>query len=354
MLKLEIYIARTVLGSIALVILMLTGLQVFMLFASQLGSLGTGGYGILAAAKYVLLETPYEVYLFFPMASLLGCLIGLGQMAGHQELVVMRAAGFSIGQITLAVIKIACVLIFLATVSGECLIPKMVHLANQSKQQALSGDHALHTKAGVWLRVQQDMILIGTVESEYKIHDVIQFHFNKNHDLSVTRRIENIVYQTAARRWQASGVHETRLYPDHTSAQQYAEMIWPVALNPAVLGAYKSELDEITLYTLHKHLHSGSETIAPHDLLVYSQRLMQPITTLVMMLLAIPFIFGPLRGSTMGSKLMAGATVGFGFYIINRFLGGASQVYQWPPVLAAVLPTGLFALLGLYMMRRAR
>ena len=61
-----------------------------------------------------------------------------------------------------------------------------------------------------------------------------------------------------------------------------------------------------------------------------------------------------LRSSTMGSKLLAGATVGFGFHIINRFLGSVSQVYQFPPVIAAIGPTCLFALLGLYLMRRVK
>jgi lipopolysaccharide export system permease protein len=52
----------------------------------------------------------------------------------------------------------------------------------------------------------------------------------------------------------------------------------------------------------------------------------------------------------MGSKLLTGATVGFGFHMINRFLGSMSQVYQLPPELAAIGPTCLFALLGLYFM----
>ena len=275
-------------------------------------------------------------------------------MASNQELVVMRASGFSIGQITLAVFKVASMLIIVVTVLGEGFIPRMVQIANQQKQQAISGDHTLHTAAGIWLRVQQDMIFIGNVESEYKLDNVIQFHFNLDHELQITRQIDHLIYQKTPQRWLASGVHTTRLYSDHTQAQQISEMMWPVALNPAILGAHQSELDEMNLYALHRHVQSSVEKIAPHELLVYAQRLMQPLTTLVMMLLAIPFIFGPLRSSTMGSKLLVGATIGFGFYIINRFLGSASQVYQWPPVLAAVLPTGLFALLGSYMMRRAR
>src|SRR6478735_8570381 len=94
---LERYIAKTVLASIGLVTLMLVGLQIFILFVNQLDDLGKVDYGLAQASVFVLLQMPYQVYLFFPMASLLGCLVGLGVLANHSELIVMRAVGLSIG-----------------------------------------------------------------------------------------------------------------------------------------------------------------------------------------------------------------------------------------------------------------
>jgi lipopolysaccharide export system permease protein len=73
-----------------------------------------------------------------------------------------------------------------------------------------------------------------------------------------------------------------------------------------------------------------------------------------MMVLAIPFVFGPLRSSTMGAKLLLGASVGFGFHLANRFFGPLADVLHWPPELAAILPTSVFALIGLYWMGRVR
>jgi lipopolysaccharide export system permease protein len=56
----------------------------------------------------------------------------------------------------------------------------------------------------------------------------------------------------------------------------------------------------------------------------------------------------------MGSKLLAGATVGFGFHMINHFFGPVSQVMQWPPAIGAIAPTCVFALFGFYLMRRVK
>lgn len=351
---LERYIAKTVLASIAMVTLMLAGLQVFILFVNQLDSLGKGDFGIVQAALFVFLQMPYEVYMFFPMACLLGCLIGLGIMASHHELVVMRAAGMSIGQVTLAVFKVAVLVIVLVTIVSETLMPKMVRLANDSRMQALSGGQALRTAKGVWMRHQNDFIHIGTILPHNRLQQVYQFHFDETHRLRVARKIENVDYVEGV--WMAHDVAETNIQDEGTLTRHMPEMQWDVPLNASILSVSGVEPDEMTLQGLYHYIHAQKKNhqAASNYVLVFWQRVIQPFTTVVMMLLAIPFIFGPLRSSTMGSKLLAGVTVGFGFHIINRFLGSVSQVYQLSPEMAAILPSCLFALLGIYLMRRVR
>lgn len=351
---LERYIARTVLGSIALVTLMLAGLQVFILFVNQLDNLGKGDYDIVQAALFVLLQMPYEVYLFFPMASLLGCLIGLGVMANNHELVVMRAAGMSIVQITFAVLKASLIVIVLVTIASETLMPKMVHLGNDLRAQALSGGQTLRTAKGVWMRDHNDFLNIGTILPNNVLEKVYQFHFDDAHRLQFSRKIAKIEYVNG--QWDAHDSVETRIKGNITKTRHVMLMIWDVPLKPSILSVSRNEPDEMTLQELHQYLHSqkSSHQTAHNYQLVYWQRVIQPLTTVVMMMLAIPFIFGPLRSSTMGSKLLTGATVGFGFHIINRFLGSMSQVYQFSPQFAAIGPTLLFALIGFYLMRRVK
>lgn len=351
---LERYLGKTVLASIALVTLMLAGLQLFILFVNQINELGNADYGLLQASLYVFLQLPYQVYLFFPMASLIGCLIGLGVLANHHELVVMRAAGMSIAQVTRAVFKVAIILVFLVTVLGETLMPRLIHYANDQKRQALNGGQTLRTAHGIWLRHANDFIFIGTILPDSTLHQVYQYHFNEKHILEFARRINTIHYVKG--QWQAEQVAQTTIYPDHTTTKAIAAMPWDVTIKPEQLMMSSHEPDEMSLLELHQYLRAQkmSHQIPTNYQLAFWQRLVQPLTTLVMMLLAIPFIFGPLRSSTMGSKLLLGITIGFGFYIINRFVGPISQVFQWPPELAAITPTLLFAGLGAYLMHRVR
>jgi lipopolysaccharide export system permease protein len=351
---LDKYIAKTVLASIALVTLVLSGLQIFILFVNQLDDLGKANFGFIQAASFVLLQLPYQVYLFFPMASLLGCLIGLGVMANHRELVVMRAAGMSIAQVTIAVLKAAAIVILIVTVLSETLIPQLSKIGNDQKTQAISSGQTYRGSHSVWVRFHNDFISIGSVLPNNTLENIYQFHFTPNHQLLFARYMQKVVYN--ANGWVASDVSETQLQGDKTVANYQKSMLWEVMLNPDVLNMNGKESEEMTIIELKKFLKEQKKN---HQLyfsyqLSYWQRIVQPFTTVVMMILAIPFIFGPLRSSSMGSKLLAGALVGFSFHIINRFFGPISQVFQWPAEIAAIVPTVLFAVIGIILMRKAR
>lgn len=348
------YIAKNVLSAIALVTLMLAGLQIFILFVNQLDDLGKAHYGIVQAASFVLLQMPYQVYLFFPMASLLGSLIGLGIMANNRELVVMRAAGMSIWQVTLAVLQAAVIVIILVTLAGETLIPKLATQARDNKLQAMSEGQALRTGKGMWLRSQDDFIAISQVLPNNVLKGVYQFHFDASNQMRYARKIDTLTFSRGI--WTAFDVSQSTINNDHTTAQHYNQMIWDVPLKPNILDIGSNEPDQMTIRELRRYLHLQEKTNQSvlNYKLTYWQRILQPLTTVVMMVIAIPFIFGPLRSSTMGSKLLAGATVGFGYHIINHIFGPVSQVFQIPVEVAAFGPTILFALLGLYLMRRVR
>lgn len=350
----ERYIIKAVLSAIGFVTLMLAGLEIFMLFVNQLDDLGRGDYGIMQAAGFVLLQLPYQIYLFFPMASLLGCLLGLGVLANHRELIVMRAAGVSIVQITLAVFKAAIVLILVVTVLGETFIPRLSEFANNYRTEAVSGGQALRTSQGVWLRYKDDFISVERVLAGKVLENVYQFRFDKEHRMRLARKIQEVSFSNGI--WEAHNVEQTELNETKISAAHIDKMPWDVWIEPSLLSISMNEPDEMSLYELGRFLRNQKRNhqaaLTYH--LAYWQRIIQPLTTIVMMLLAIPFIFGPLRSSTMGAKFLAGATMGFGFYIVNRFLGPASQVLQWHPLIAALGPTLLFAILGVYLMRKVR
>ncbi len=350
---LDRYIAKTVLGTIALVTLMLVGLQLFILFVNELDDLGRGQYHIRQALSVMFLEVPGEVYLFFPVACLLGALMGLGSLASHRELIVMQAAGVSIKRITWAVLKASLLAVVFVALLGEVFSPRFLALANKKRWEAINSGQAMQTLHGVWFKTNQDFIVIGDALSNKDLQHLEQFHFDDKYHLQFARSIERLVQKEGV--WRAYGIEETWFQKHQTKVRVMDSMPWDIPLDMVTLKVSGKQPDELDFLALRDYVKSKhGRGIFFHYKLAYWQRLVQPFTTVVMMMLAIPFVFGPLRSSTMGAKLLAGAGVGFGFHLANRFFGPLADVLHWPPELAAILPTAVFAFIGLYWMGRMR
>ncbi len=98
--------------SVLVLLLVLTG---FFELLAELDDVERG-YTTSKAFTYVALILPRYAYELFPVATLLGSLIGLGSLASHSELTAMRAAGISISRILLAVLKAGLILLILVVI----------------------------------------------------------------------------------------------------------------------------------------------------------------------------------------------------------------------------------------------
>ncbi|MGB5440376.1 MAG: LptF/LptG family permease, partial [Gammaproteobacteria bacterium] len=81
-------------------------------------------------------------------------------------------------------------------------------------------------------------------------------------------------------------------------------------------------------------------------------RLMTPLTSLVMLLVSVPFVFGGLRSVPMGQRIFIGILVGFGFYVVNEISRQVGQVYALNPLLATIAPSLLFMLISIHAIRK--
>jgi lipopolysaccharide export system permease protein len=347
------YIAKSVIAATALVLLVMVGLIFIIDFLEELKDVGSGDYGFAQAFVHVLLEAPRHLYQFFPMLVLIGGVVGLGILSAHQELVVMRTAGFSVKRIALAVIAAALGLTLVATSVGELLVPKAHHLATTRKQSEQSGGQAVATLSGIWIHEGNDFLQIKRVEGLQHLVGVTRYQFDTQHHLLATYYVASLAREHG--KWHARDVLKTTFTNNKTQSQHVAEMEWDMPLNPNLLNVGLIEPPEMSLPTLHNYSrHLVQNGLQAGDFQwEFWKRIFQPLTTVVMILLAIPFVLNSSRSVTMGWRVFFGIVVGFVFYILNAFLGQFSIVFQFSPLFAAVIPTILFAVLGYVFTRKA-
>jgi lipopolysaccharide export system permease protein len=348
------YIVKTVISATALVIIVMMALTFLIDFLDEMKDVGTADYGFWQAFVHVLLEFPRSLYQFFPMMLLMGGVMGLGVLSSNQELVVMRTAGFSVRRIAFAVVTAAVVLIVIGTSVGEWYVPKAHHLAQVRKQSEQSGGQAVSTQSGVWIHEGNNFLQIGRVIGLNHLEKVTRYQFDAAHHLLAAYYIRSL--DLSHGQWILHDVVKTTFANNQTNSEHAKDSTWDMVLSPSLLNVGLIEPGEMSLsalrdYSEHLQLNGLQASEFQWE---FWKRIFQPLTTLVMILLAIPFVLGSSRSVTMGWRVLFGIVFGFTFYILNAFLGQFSVVFQLSPLLAAILPTILFAVLGLILALKLR
>jgi lipopolysaccharide export system permease protein len=347
------YIAKSVIIATFLVLLVVTALSFLISLLEELRDIGVGDYHFFEALMHAVLLMPHNVYQFFPMLMMLGGILGLGALASHQELIVMQASGVSVYRIAWAVLQGALALVMIATFLGEYVAPHASFLASQRKDSAQNRGQAVATTAGVWIHEGNNFIHIDRVTGQHHLEGVTRYEFDLSHQLLNAYYVESMDFEN--QHWQLHHMVTTAFLPNRTKSQSFAEATWTLKLNPNLLNVGVIEAPELSLPQLRHYFGHFAQDSAEANRFRFEfwKRIFQPLTTLVMILLAIPFVFVAPRSVTMGWRILLGVMIGFAFYIVNSFLGQLSVVYQLSPFFAALLPIVLFASVGGVLMTRA-
>lgn len=375
------YIGQHIVASIVIVLFVLIGMDLFIQFLNEMDDIGQGNYGLAEAIFVAILGMPQSVYQFFPMAGLVGSLLGLSSLANHSELISMRAAGMSLIQITGAVLKAAGIILIIITLLGEWIAPHSLSYADNWKTYYVSKGQALNTPIGSWMREGNTFMMVQRVESNEHLSGFYWFSFDNHQQMIDAGQAQSAEFNHG--QWELINVKRSEIKPFSTVLEQHfanclngkanqasckldlntqivkgsrtALLPWPLELNPKLLRLSLINPLEMSLADLYRYIHYRQHnglTAGQYEL-VFWQRVFQPLASLIMIILAVPFIFGPLRSVTLGLRILAGIGIGMLFYFVNQFFGPFSLVYQLSPLLAAGLPVLVFSMVVVMLYRRA-
>ncbi|WP_428772893.1 LPS export ABC transporter permease LptG [Vibrio sp.] len=350
---LDWYIGRTIVATMSLVLATFVGLSAIIKYVEQLRKVGEGSYDLLQALLFVLLSIPRDIEMFFPMAALLGALIGLGMLASSSELVVMQAAGYSKLNIGMSVLKTAVPLMIIITLLGQWGAPQAQKLARDLRSFSTSGGNLLSIRTGVWARDANDFIFIGKIDDD-KLYAVNLWRFNEDKQLQTVLTAETADY-AGDNQWQLNKVLITDVRDEvQLSQQSLPAYRWTTTLAPDKLAVVTVKPEELSLSGLYDYvtfLKQSEQDASRYELALW-RKITQPFSVAVMMLMALSFIFGPLRSVTMGARILSGVIAGFTFYISSEFFGPLSLVYNIPPAFGAIMPSIVFLTVALMLLRR--
>src|SRR3990167_4620708 len=351
---LDRYIRHTVIFSTFLVSAVVIGMQSFLALIQQLQYVGQHGYTLWQAFLYVPMQLPAQFYQLFPIAGFLGALIGLTRLSSTSQLIVMRASGVSIKRIAWSVLKAAVLMIVVVTTMGEGAGPLLQQHSELARQKTLSSSNRDSLLDSVWLHQANGFTHISRLTHQNTMLDITRYRFGP--DGRLVRVIDAKSGRLVNGQWKLSHLKKTIFLKDRIEVKTQQHSDFHVAFQPNLQLQMSIDSAEQTMMDLYRTIEYRRSTGLGVNRFVFSfwQRLLQPATTVIMICLAVPFVFGSFCSASMGFRIIAGVLIGFVFYMLNQLFGPITLVYQFPPLLAALIPTCLFSLIALILILRTR
>lgn len=350
--RLAAYVSRQTLAAIALVLLVLVAIDALAALVEGITDI-RDRYQFGDVLYDGLLTLPSRIYRNIPFAVLIGCLTGLGILATNSELIVMRSAGVSLLRITSFVARPVLLLIILGALLGEYVVPYADQWA-ESRRVSLRGEHEMFSGGGgVWRRDGNDFVHFNAIDPDGVLIGVARYRFGPG------RVLEEASFAATARfgdgQWQEANGVLTRFTETSTRSEKFATRAWQTAISPELLMLLSMPPETLSIRSLYQYgiYLEGQGQRAGEYWLAFWAKALQPMAIISLVMIAISFVFGPLRNATMGFRVFAGVVVAVGFEMSMKMLGPASLVFGFAPFWAVTAPIVVCLLVGAMLLRRA-
>jgi len=337
------YIAKTLLTFTIIVLVVWTSIYSFFNFLAELSSVGKDGYTILSAFAYIILQLPEVAYKQASPIILLGSILGMGHLATTGQLLIFRVSGASILKITLLTLKNSLIFILFFICIGEFLAPVSSNLAKSSKSNAMGNSSASINQNGFWIRDGDNFINVkknidGTLFSGITVIEV-----NSSNKIERVIKSENALFDGNSLDMSGSeifSIDESSSF-DRISLKERNSYDKTVSFDQDLIDSLEKEPEDLSTWTLIKQIRFLSDNklrSGVFEVELY-KRLIQPVTLMAMILLAMLFIFGSTREVTLGRKIFFGVALGLSFEMLSRVASAMALSFDFSPLLSSILPS---------------
>ena len=350
---LDRYIATKVGKGYLVVMCVLLSAFTLLAFIEDLGDVGRGQYRLVDACVYMVLTLPRRIVDLAPVTALLGSLIALGQLASGSELVAMQAVGVSALRIGWSVIKTGALLLLAVVVLEEFVAPPLEQKGLTRRSLAISTTGDLRTEHGFWSRdglrfINVHRVLHGRIPAGIDI-----YQFDETGRLRVFTHARQASMENP-KWWLLTDVERKVIEGQDVTVHHIPTLVWESFLSPEQIGILvlpPETLSPSDLYHYVRYLHERDQSTVQYELALW-KKVSMPVATGAMVLIAIPFVFGPLRAATAGKRMLVGSIVGVAFHLASQILEHLGVLYNLHPALTTLAAPAVILGIALWLFRR--
>lgn len=349
------YLARSIIGTTALVLAVLLSLGCFIEFVGQLDDVGVGQYGILQGIAYALMKAPEMAFTMLPMAVLLGGLLGLGALASSSEMIALRAAGASPAALARAVLVTGCGLAFFGVLLGFYLAPPLEGYSRQFRTFAMHGPSGLAGSESAWVRDGNVIMNLNRLGDPSQFGGVYLFRLGGGDRLESVARADSAGIGDG-KEWTLNNFAESRFGDEGVTVRRERRFAELTGMSPELLSltvVRPEALNGIVLWRYIDYLRRNELDSRRFEVALW-RRLASAVASAPMCVLALTFTFGQLRRAGTGARMLIGIGIGLVYFLAARSLADGGEVYNLDPLLIGWAPTILLAVATVVALARAR
>lgn len=349
--------------AIGMITLGFLSLFVFLDMVDELRNLSAyaeKGYQIQHAFYLVLLNTPSHVYELLPICVLIGAIYVMARLASSSEFTILRTGGLTPVKALVMLLKLGLVFVTLTFLIGDYLAPWTDQKA-QLLQSTYQGKVLKNQTRGAWLKEKRNdknfIVYIDSIKPEGNMTDVrIQEFSTDGRLLSEVKAKQAQLSELGT--WRLSDVTQSTFTVASASSTQRQPQIlvrqqdkleWESEINPSMIAATLLNSDHmktIDLFRYIQHLKKNDQESQKYEISFW-RKVFYPISSLVMLALALPFAYLHFRSGNISVYVFGGVLVGISFFLLNNLFGFIGNLRGWEPWLAAASPALLYTAISM-------
>jgi lipopolysaccharide export system permease protein len=216
-------------------------------------------------------------------------------------------------------------------------------------------DYSRAGNKGAWAKDGNTIVSFKQQTAGSTFGGVYIFKFDGQRRLESIGRADSASIQSD-QQWLLSNYRETKIGEDRVTPSRRAKAELHTTLSAEFLGLATMDPDAMTgrdLWSYIAHLRTNNLDSRDYETGFWA-RIARTVAVAIIVVLAVPFAFGPMRSTGTGARTVVGILIGVAFFFLARMIESGGEVFNAPPIAIAWTPTLILALVTAAALARAR
>ncbi len=344
------YLVAQYLKIFAFAIALTTGLFVLGDFFNRIGDLSSYDSDAPVVISYFLFRVPEALVTTYPAAALMSCLVSLGLLVRHREILAMRACGISTLRLAVPLLSTTALLSVVVLIFNEIVVPPAASSARTVKDISIKKKQyaGAYNSSSLWFQDRQGFFNVEYFDANrQELHGITLYQTDP--DLRLQRVIEVPKALWRGDRWELQGGTVRTVT---ASGDLDARPLEPADLDltdaPVEFRSKRRRTDEFNYRDLKDQIGRlearGLDVIEFRVDLYY--KLAIPFSGLVSVFFGFPLATRGGRRGNLATNVALGMAVAFAYWATSAVTVALGHNGDLPPLIAAWAGNGIFTVVG--------